>query len=293
MRNLVKRVHNTYYTSNNGAVGSYLSDISKYKILSDNEIKNEIVKAKKGDKKAIERIVNCNQRFVFSLAKRFSNGNNELLMDLINEANIGLINSIKYFDLKKNNYFLTYSVFWMQRQIYLYLTFTNPMVKITNKSKTTKVSEIKNQFYLKNGRTPTSEEIINELKNKHDIDILNKSDLYQCSTTSIDEHFSDEKNDEFSPNLINNFEVNSNMINDYEIQSENEYSKSLISNSIGILNDREKKVVEMLYGIGDYRGYEIQEVACKLGITKEAVRLINKRALEKLKEEITVKQFVI
>ena len=293
MRNLTKRVHNTYYTSNNGAVGSYLSDISKYKILSDNEIKNEIVKAKKGDKKAIERIVNCNQRFVFSLAKRFSNGNDELLMDLINEANIGLINSIKYFDLKKNNYFLTYSVFWMQRQIYLYLTFTNPMVKITNKSKTTKVSEIKNQFYLKNGRTPTSEEIINELKNKHDIDILNKSDLYQCSTTSIDEHFSDEKNDEFSPNLINNFEVNSNMINDYEIQSENEYSKSLISNSIGILNDREKKVVEMLYGIGDYRGYEIQEVACKLGITKEAVRLINKRALEKLKEEITVKQFVI
>lgn len=83
------------------------------------------------------------------------------------------------------------------------------------------------------------------------------------------------------------------MINDYETKSENEYSKSLISNSIGILNDREKKVVEMLYGIGDYRGYEIQEVACKLGITKEAVRLINKRALEKLKEEITVKQFVI
>ena len=293
MRNLVKRVHNTYYTSNNGAVGSYLSDISKYKILSDNEIKKEIVKAKKGDKKAIEQIVNCNQRFVFSLAKRFSNGNDELLMDLINEANIGLINSIKYFDLKKNNYFLTYSVFWMQRQIYLYLTFTNPMVKITNKSKTTKVSEIKNQFYLKNGRTPTSEEIINELKDKHDIEILNESDLFQFSTTSIDEHFSNEKNDEFCPNLINNSEVSSNMINDYETKSEDEYSKSLISNSIGVLSDREKKVVEMLYGIGDYRGYEIQEVACKLGITKEAVRLINKRALEKLKEEITVKQFVI
>ena len=293
MRNLIKRVHNTYYTSNIGAVGSYLSDISKYKILSDNEIKNEIIKAKKGDKLAIDKIVNCNQRFVFSLAKRFSNGNDELLMDLINEANIGLINSIKYFDLKKNNYFLTYSVFWMQRQIYLYLTFTNPMVKITNKSKTTKVSEIKNQFYLKNGRTPTSEEIINELKNKHDIEILNESDLFQFSTTSIDEHFSNEKNDEFCPNLINNSEVSSNMINDYETKSEDEYSKSLISNSIGVLSDREKKVIEMLYGIGDYRGYEIQEVACKLGITKEAVRLINKRALEKLKEEITVKQFVI
>lgn len=295
MRNLDKRVCSTYYTSNIGTLGSYLNDISKYKILSDKEIKDELVKAKNGDEEAIKKIVNSNQRFVFSLAKRFSNGNNELLSDLINEANIGLINSIKFFDLKKNNFFLTYSVYWMQRQIYLYLTFINPIIKVSNKAKTSKVSEIRNKFYLLNGRNPTSEEIITELKDVYDIDILNESDIYQFNVTSIDNPTITENYDDFSSFYVSNGNSDQEIIsnNECERSFDNDYSKSLISNSIGILTDREKNVIELLYGIGSYREYEIQEVAQKLGITKEAVRLINKRALEKLKEEISVKQLSI
>lgn len=295
MRNLDKRVCNTYYTSNTGTLGSYLNEISKYKILSDKEIRTELVKAKTGDEKAIATIVNSNQRFVFSLAKRFSNGNNELLSDLINEANIGLINSINLFDLKKNNFFLTYSVYWMQRQIYLYLTFINPMIKVSNKAKTSKVSEIRNKFYLLNGRNPTSEEIIIELKENYNIDILNESDLYQLNTTSIDNPAITENYGDFSSFYVLNGNTETDIItnNSCEENFNNDYSKSLISNSIGVLSDRERSVIELLYGIGDYREYEIQEVAQKLDITKEAVRLINKRALEKLKEEISVKQLSI
>lgn len=294
MRNLNKRVCNTYYTSSTGTLGSYLSDIAKYKLLSNDELKNEIIKAQNGDDSAIAKIVNSNQRFVFALAKRFSNGNNDLLSDLVNEANIGLISSIKHFDLKKNIMFLTYSVYWMQKQIFLYLTFINPMIKVSNKAKTTKVSEIRNRFFLMNGRNPTSEEILNELQEKYGIDISNELDLFQMSTVSIDSPNITENYDDFSSYFSASpegaSEANITSRNNYEEDIENTYSKILISKSIGVLSDRERNVVELLYGINDYREYEIQEVAQKLGITNEAVRLIKKRALKKMEEKIIVER---
>ena len=297
MRNLDKRTSNTYYTPNSGSLGRYLTDISKYKILSDKDTKKLLQKARRGDLLAKSEIVNCNQRFVFSLAKRFSNGNTELLSDLINEANIGLINSITRFDPKNDNTFLTYAVYWMQRQIFLYLTFVDPMIKVSNKSKTTRVSEIKNRFLMLNGRNPTSEEILSELQENYGIEIVNKTDIYQVSKMSMDSPTITENYDDFSSFIFGSqTDIDSSPVtshNNYEINVNDDYSKILISSSMGILTDKEKKVIELLYGIGDYREYEIQEVAEKMGMSKEGVRLINKRALEKLKEEIIVKQEIV
>jgi RNA polymerase sigma factor (sigma-70 family) len=299
MRNLDKRTSNTYYTPNSGSLGRYLTDISKYKILSDKDTKKLLQKARKGDSVATTEIVNCNQRFVFSLAKRFSKGNTELLSDLINEANIGLINSIKRFDPKNDNTFLTYAVWWMQRQIFLYLTFVDPMIKVSNKSKTTRVAEIKNRFLMLNGRNPTSEEIITELQDNYGIEIVNETDIYQVSKMSMDSSTVTENFDDFSSFIFINEEdnnytnINIASHNNYNSNVENDYSKTLISSSMGVLSEKEKKVIELLYGIGDYREYEIQEVAEKMGMSKEGIRLINKRALEKLKEEIIVKQEIV
>lgn len=298
MKNLQKRISNTYFTSHHGSLGCYLTDISKYKILSDVETKKLLIKAKGGDVKASAELVKCNQRFVFSLAKRFSNGDDNLLSDLINEANIGLINSIKFFDTKKENKFLTYAVYWMQRQIFLYLTFVNPMIKVSNKAKTAKVSEINNKFMMLNGRNATSEEILDELETKYGINILNEMELYPMSKTSIDNPNITENYDDFSSflsaNQVDNNEGFSVVTqNEYDDEIEHGYKKALISNSIGALTLKEKRVIELLYGIDNYREYEIQEIAEKLGMSKEGVRLINKRALEKLKEEMIVNGYSI
>lgn len=292
MRGLNKHSSNIYYTTSTGSLGIYLNDISRYKLLSDEDFNAEILKAKNGDPKAIDKIVNANQRFVFSLAKKFSNGNDDLLLDLINEANMGLITSIKRFDPKKDIKFLTYSVYWMQRQIILYLTFTDPIIKVSNKAKTTKVSQIKNKFFLINGRIPTSEEILMELKEKHNIQISNESDIFQMSKISVDgpnitENYGDISS-YFLGNLNNSLDTDITSTNNYEKEIDENYSKTLISKSIGILNDRERSVVELLYGINDYRQYKIQEVAQKLGITNEAVRLIEKRALKKMEKKINL-----
>ena len=295
MRTLDKRVFSTYYTPKNGTLGTYLNDIAKYKIMSDSETKIEIRKAKKGDEKAMANIVNCNQRFVFSLAKRFSKNNNDLLSDLINEANIGLIKSIKYFDEKEEKTFLTYAVYWMQKHIFLYLTFIDPMIKVSNKTKTSKVSGIRNKFYLLNGRNPTSEEIIEELSEKYNINIVDEGDLLPFSTTSIDNPSITENYDDFSSYYSVNESLNEDVDvisrNECELSSEKDYSKALIKNSMMTLSNREREVVDLLYGINEYKECKIPEVATKLGLTSEAVRQINKRALIKLKEEITEKKF--
>lgn len=297
MRVLEKRICNTYYTTNEGSIGRYLNDISKYKILSDAEIKDEIKKAKKGNQESVDKIVSSNQRFVFSLAKRFSKGSDSLLCDLINEANIGLIKSIQYFDTKKEETFLTYSVYWMLKHIHLYMNYIDPMIKVSNKSKTSKVSTIINKFFLINGRNPTSEEIITELKEKYGIRINEESDLFQLNKISIDTQSITEKYDDFSSFYLENEKIPSDSEicsnNGYEDIIERDYSKTIIEKSMMILTERERNIVELLYGIKDYREHKVQEIADQLGITNEAVRQINKRALDKLKEDITEKKFTI
>lgn len=298
MKPIEKLIHNTYYTPKTETVSYYLADISKYKLISDDEIKKLIIKAKKGDKKSFNNIINSNQRFVFTLAKRFCNSDDNLLLDLINEANIGLMMSIDRFDINSDNKFLTYAIYWMQRQIFLYLSFTNPMIKVTNKVKTGKVSEIRNKFMMLNGRHPTEDEILDELSSKYGIIINNESDVYTVSTMSINNPMITENYDDFSSfysdtkNQKNpDIDVSSN--NSYDENTEYDYSKTLISNSIGVLTEKERKVVELLYGINYYREYEIQEVAEKLNMSKEGIRVINKRALDKLKNEITIKMGVV
>ncbi len=293
MRNLDKRISNTYYTPNADSITQYLSDISKYNVLSDSEIKMLISESRKGNKTASDKIINSNQRFVFSLAKRFCNGDHELLSDLINEANIGLIMSIDKFDPNNDNKFLTYSVYWMQRQIFLYLTFTKPIVKVSNRAKTMKVPEIKDRFLKLNGRMPTTLEIIDELSDKYGIELPNESDVYQLTSTSIDSQMITENSDDFSSFLYDANEQGSGVDivshNLYSEHIENDYLKSIISNSIGVLTSKERMVVELLYGINDYREYAIQEVADKMGMSKEGVRVMNKRAINKLRNEISLK----
>lgn len=286
----------SYYTNRVGSTTQYLQEISKYEILSDEQIKEELLKAQKGDKKAISNIVNSNQRFVFSVAKRFSGGNNDLICDLISEGNIGLIKAIEYFKIYKDNYFLTYAVYWIQRQMFLYLTFVSPLIKVSNKAKTTKVEEIKNRYIVTECRMPTSEEIIKDLKDLYDIDIVNQKDIYDVITTSIDSDFIKDNSEDFSNfyALDNNCDQDKiSHKNDYENTTQLEYEKTLISKSLGVLSDKERKVVELLYGINSYREHEMQEIADIIGITYEGVRLTNKRALKKLKNEIEIVGYLI
>lgn len=278
----------TYYTPKSPVLVKYLSEISKYKILTREESYDLIIKAQAGDRSALNLLVNSNQRFVFSICKKYANGDVSLLMDLISEANVGLINGIERFDISTNNTLLTYAVYWIEKHVLSYITFMHPMIKLPNSLKTNKVPQIKNEFLLKYGRSPSISEVLSILKEDYDIDILDESDIYEFSCYSLD--IFDEESDRMSPDIDNAYFLGyidgTYSKNDYEDEIDSSYNKTILNNSIGKLSEREREVIKLLFGIENDRLYEIAEVADKLFLTKEGVRIIRNRSLEKMKREL-------
>ena len=278
-----------YFTPREGVITNYLNDISKQKVLDESEIKELIIKSKKGDQKATDLIVKANQRFIFSVAKRYAKGDYDLLCDLINEANIGLLKSISRYDVDSPNRFLSFSIHWIQKHIFSYLTWVNESVTVSNKGKTSKTNEIKNKFFLIEGRYPTSNEIIDILRNDYGINIINESDVYHLNINSIDKRKEDDKYEDYFNNQMESFnktslteQLSNNL---YEKICEDDYNKTIISNIIGILTEKEKNIIKMLYGIDQYRPLEVHEVADEIKMTNEGVRITKDRIIKKLKKE--------
>ncbi len=278
-----------YYTPRTSNLDIYLSEIIKYKILTAEDSRELIIKAQEGDEGAVKLLVNSNQRFIFSICKKYANGDSDLLMNLINEANIGFIKGIERFDLKTENTLLTYAVHWIEKYILSYITFINPMIKLPNKLKTIKVPQIKNNFFLKNGRMPSSDEVLSILKTEYDINILDKSDIYDFSCQSLDFFIDDEETVQVTNNMFFLEPITGSYNkNEYEDEIEVTHNKSILNYSIGKLSEKEGEVIRLLFGIENDRAYEISEVADKLFLTKEGVRMIRNRSLKKLKKELCV-----
>ena len=279
---------NKYFTPHVGSLNSYLNEISKHEILPEKEIRKLLKLAKLGDKNAVDKIVKAQSRFVFSVAKRYSSGEHELLLDLINEGNIGVIQAIEKFKNSFDNKFYTFSKYWVTKNIFEYLTYTNDTIRRPNKIKSTKIKKVSNKFVLENGRLPMASEIMDILEeegtpvnNEHDVFITNMSSM----SDAID---FDGSSDMESESEYNNLDRMCS-INEYEQETEDSYFKTIIDSSIGILTPKEQTVVKLLYGIDQFKTYEISEVAETIGLTGEAVRQINIRALNKMKEDIIIK----
>ena len=177
---------NKYYTQNVGALNSYLNEISKHEILPEKEIRKLLKLAKLGDKNAVDKIVKAQSRFVFSLAKRYSSGEYELLLDLINEGNIGVIQAIEKFKNSFDNKFYTFSKYWVTKNIFTYLTYTNDTIRRPNKIKSTKIKKVSNRFVLENGRLPMASEIMDILEDEGYSVAYNKDDADYCLTFDYD-----------------------------------------------------------------------------------------------------------
>ena len=276
----------SYLTNREGIIDNYLNDICNFDILPDKKIKQLLPLAKKGDGYAIDKIVRSYQRFIFYISKRLSSGNNSLLLDLVSEANIGLMLSIERFNKKYDNNFLTFSRYYMQKKIYEYLTYTNKAIKQSNKSINLKVKTIKNDFYLKNGRNPELEEIREILKEKYDIVSTNNLDLLDMDIQSKNDDRC--KTDENDPSDYYERKYTEEMSNenDYEKYLEDDYSKTIINKAIGILTPKEQEVIKLLYGIDQYNELDMKSVGEQIGMTASAISAINTRALDKMREVI-------
>lgn len=281
---------NSQFWNRNELTLAYFDDIKKYPVLSIEEERELLIKYKNGTKQeseqALHKLVECNQRFVVSVARRWSTQEN--LMDVVNEANLGLIKAINCFDLDKKQRLITYAVFWIRKYITNYVCTTSRMIKPINAHKVfTYVNKIINRFFAENGRTPYPEEIQQILKDDYNIILSNKEDVAQFVVSSIDAKFGtdDEDGNTMAESGLFAMSTASNDVNN-NIETMN--TKHLVASILSILKPREKDIIKRYYGI-DCDEETLDSIGEKHNLTRERCRQIVNEVIEKLKNTLIEK----
>lgn len=262
----VERV--AYMKENRGDFSSsdYLSIIEREeKIQTD--IRNEIILR--------------NQRFNFAVAKRYDN--NSILMDLVNVGTIGMYEAFEKFNYKEGNRFCSFAVWFIRRAINAYLVKENLTIRTTNNTRyLPKVKKIENEFFLKNGRKPSSVEVIDILYDKYGIEGVTAADLYGARVESIDMTYNDDDDYTFEQNA--DYAVSTASYNSYETNVENEYLSEASRKAMATLSERERTIICMSAGYGYDKEYKDKEIADILGLTSERVRQLRHSASKKFAE---------
>lgn len=277
------------FWNRNDSTLAYFDDIKKYPVLSKEEEKELLYTIKNGDKKesiqARNKLVSHNQRFVASVARKFSNGEN--LLDLINEANIGLLMAIDKFDLNYDGRFLTYAVFWMRKYINEYLISKEKSVQPINAHKVyAYANKGREMFFHANKRYPSEEELSALIKEKYGISIPNKSDLIQYTINSIDVAY-DNDGEMYNGECHGDFAVvtSSNNVND---NIEKEDKKSFVNYLLSKLPDKNKEIVCRYYGIG-HEEESMESISKRMGLTLSDIKKSLKKSLKFLNNKNNLK----
>ena len=227
-------------------------------------------------------LVNSNQRYIYSLCKKYATSYN--VLDLVSIANEGFIEGIERFDITRGFKLYTYAQHYATQRIKAYLINENLTVKKSNYNKTySRVNKIKNKFFVENGRMPQIEEIQEILKNEYGVEIKELCDLIDVNINSINQSIEDgESFYEETPE----FNSATSSINSFELESDREYQKALVTVMLSTLSERERTIVKKVFGI-DCDAQEMDEIAKEMGMSKERIRQIRISACEKMKEMFT------
>lgn len=262
------------------SIDQYFKDISRIKLLTPEE---EIALAKRikyGDLSARDELVNANLRFVVSVAKQYQN-KGVLLLDLINEGNIGLVHAAETFDETKGFRFISYAVYWIRQSILAALTEYSHMIHIPF-----------NQYYLHSrvkkafedekakGKEVTEEDVarILEIDAEDVSEALKQSDVIGY-TVSLSSTLSSDDEKGTLVDVVENKNLKSPDSDLIEESMKNDLNKILNK----VLDEREKQVIEMNYGLGEFEAMSFQEISDRMGLTKECIRQIKEKAMRKLR----------
>lgn len=264
----------------------YYEDIRKYLPL-DIQREHELIDIYQNSRDANEKekakneLICANQRFVLGMARRWATNDN--ILDIINEANIGMVEALEEYDLKQNVKFITFAVFYIRRAINNYLIKNGKIIKRSNLAKTFHLlSQATNKFLQREERNPTNDELMTMLVEEYNVDIKDAHDVLPLRVQSID-GFDEDSEDAHGITELIEFNASSAMSNEYETNSENEFIKTVTQNVLKCLTPLEKEVITSVFGINQFREYELQEVGDRLGYTSERIRQIRNEALKKMR----------
>jgi RNA polymerase primary sigma factor len=264
----------------------YLKEIGKVSFLTAEEEKELAKKIEKGDENAKKKLARANLRLVVSIAKKYiGRSPNMTLLDLIQEGNLGLFRAVEKFDWRRGYKFSTYATWWIRQAITRALadqarTIRIPVHMVETISKYTKA---RRRLLQDLGREPLAEEIAAEMG----IDIAKAHHIRKISqeTISLETPVGEDEEDSILAEFIEDEkEVAPN------IQAARNLLRERFKDILADLTPREQKILAMRFGLEDSITHTLEEVGQEFGVTRERIRQIEAKALQKIRENEKLKK---
>jgi len=258
-------------------VWQYLKDIHDIPLLTAAQEIDLAKRIEAGDESARRQFTTSNLRLVVSIAKRYV-GRGLSLIDLIQEGNIGLMRAVQKFDWRRGFKFSTYATWWIRQAITRAIADKGRTIRLPVhvSEALTKLNGVQQRLTQALGREPSDEEIALELG--LDVIRVRETRLASRPTSSIDQPMGDD--DEAS---VADF-VNDPTAGPEEITQDRMLREEADRMMGRVLNEREKRVLEMRFGLGDRQVLSLEQIGRELELTRERVRQIEAQALRKLRD---------
>ena len=255
----------------------YLQEIGKVELISAEEEVKLARLIKQGDQRALDRLTKANLRFVVSVAKQYQNQGLSL-PDLINEGNLGLIKSAQRFDETRGFKFISYAVWWIGQSILQALAEQSRIVRLPlNKvGLTNRIQKAFTQLEQEFEREPSAEELAEVLQ--MDLEEVSATLSINSRHLSMDTPLSEGEDSTLMDVMENPNAEKTDLQLDH-----NESLKTEIDRSLKTLTDRQKEVICYFFGIGVDHPMSLEDIGAKFNLTRERVRQIKDKAINKLK----------
>lgn len=259
-------------------VQMYLKEIGRTPLLTSKEEKELAKRIERGDEEARKKLIQANLRLVVSIAKRYVNRSPHLsILDLIQEGNIGLTKAVEKFDYKRGFKFSTYATWWIRQAITRALADHSRVIRIpVHMVETiTKYSQKRRQLMQELGREPLPEEIAVEMALP--VDKVRYIQKISQEVVSLEMPIGDDDEESTLSDIIRDEQA---------LAPEQLANQALLKEQIREvlidLTPREQKILSMRFGLEDNITHTLEEVGKVFGVTRERIRQIEAKALERI-----------
>lgn len=273
----------------NSVLTNHYGVIRKYDVLTSEKQKElfKVWKANKGTpegEKAKTLIIMSNQRFVTSLAKKYANDDN--ILDLITEANLGFLEGLETYDEEKGANILSWTMNYMRRNILMYIGSVEPLVRNGNAFKTMLLKpKAESKFFQREGRMPSSAELMDEINSLDaSFKVVNESDVEDIDYLHIDCTYDQDGTTipSSSDECLGKYSYD---VNDYEETIERDNNRSMVMPLLNSLKPNDRAIIELSFGFNCKSPLTDWEIANKLGKTERYIKTRKAQILKKLDSE--------
>ncbi len=259
------------------SIQMYLREIGKIPLLTADEEVSLAKRKERGDREAEKKLIQANLRLVVSIAKKFV-GKQLSLLDLIQEGNIGLFRAVKKFDHRKGYKFSTYATWWIRQAITRALADQSRTIRIPVHMVETinRFQQVSRRLLQDLGRDATPEELAAEMG--EDLDKIKHIIKISQETISLETSVGDDDDDDSS---LSDFIEDVKTVSPSQAAGR-ELLRDYIREAMRDLSPREQKILEMRFGLADGVTHTLEEVGKEFDVTRERIRQIEAKALDKI-----------